>query len=119
VQLISVKFQGRNRQSNSNRRKVGEGGNDAGLILISFRKFTTGMVDWHFIDSCCPPLLWYSEGSFFQYRTENKLNAHYHEFMIEKRMSPRPLPLFSARYSAWSLSCILLVGRHFAGDADI
>jgi hypothetical protein len=55
VQLISVKFQGRNRQSNSNRRKVGEGGNDAGLILISFRKFTTGMVDWHFIDSCCPP----------------------------------------------------------------
>ena len=56
---------------------------------------------------------------FFQYRTENKLNAHCHEFMIEKRMSPQPLPLFSARYSAWSLSCVLLVGRHFAGDADI
>jgi len=45
VQLTSVKFQGRNRPSNSNRRKVGEGGNDASLILISFRKFTTGMVD--------------------------------------------------------------------------
>jgi hypothetical protein len=29
VQLISVKFQGRNRQSNSKRRKVGEGGNNA------------------------------------------------------------------------------------------
>jgi hypothetical protein len=25
---------------------------------------------------------------FFQYRTENKLNAHYHDFMIEKRLSP-------------------------------
>jgi hypothetical protein len=45
VQLISVKFQRRDRPSNSNRRKVGEGDNDAGLVLISFRNFTTGMVD--------------------------------------------------------------------------
>jgi hypothetical protein len=54
VQLISVKFQRRDRPSNSNRRKVGEGDNDAGLVLISFRNFTTGMVDWRFIDYCCP-----------------------------------------------------------------
>jgi hypothetical protein len=38
MQLISVKFRGRNRQSNSNQRKDGAGGSDDWLALDFFQK---------------------------------------------------------------------------------
>jgi hypothetical protein len=49
---------------------------------------------------------------FFQYRTENKLNAHYHDFMIEKRLSPEfkknyiPNLFFKLLYYKIILSCL-------------
>jgi hypothetical protein len=38
MQLISVKFRGRNRQSNNNQRKDGAGGSDDWLALDFFQK---------------------------------------------------------------------------------
>lgn len=100
MQLISVKFQGRNRQSNNNRKRVGEGGSDAQSDPCFFQKFTTGMVDWHFIGSCWP-LLWYSEGSFSS--TEPRTNWMHNTMnsWLRNASALNVYPFFSAR-SAFS-----------------
>ena len=77
AQLISVKFQGRNRQNNNNRRKDGVGGSSNAGLAHDFQKIQKWVLDWSFIDSCpCNVTLkeFWTILDIFGYITKNMLN---------------------------------------------